>query len=416
LSIIKYYRKFIEKSRLFCAKYFSVRRIDFILLAVSVAVFAVLFVKLASNKTVSRVRTDIVMSPRYEELFGGDVFGSLVREFEAQNPGIRILTASGGETAAAEDIVFFDGGEFRRLSGDLSLISLAPYINTGEEGEPLALPLVFFMDMFFYNIDVLKAADCDRPPKTRADFLATARAVAKENAFPLALGFGQEASAPLTAGKIPGQALRRDLYPWIWADSANIYTVSADGKPALSRAAVNVIGFFEQLNREGLLAPGTFEKTDRQRLREFAEGKIAMMAGSARDIPFLRKNAKGFELGVTAMPAAAHGKNRLGLSGIYAGISGSCTQPDEAWAFLAFIAGKSQILARTLEAVPGCIPSAFPAEYIANDPLLSKAWAIFEAAETVDHNGIFSGGNMPLYGEAESLIREKLLETLQKSE
>jgi ABC-type glycerol-3-phosphate transport system substrate-binding protein len=100
----------------------------------------------------------------------------------------------------------------------------------------------------------------------------------------------------------------------------------------------------------------------------------------------------------------------LGLSGIYAGISGSCTQPDEAWAFLAFIAGKNQILARALDAVPGCFPSSFPADYIVNDPLYSKAWDIFEAAETVDQYGPFSLDDIFLYDEAEHLICKKLAE------
>jgi multiple sugar transport system substrate-binding protein len=429
--MIKYYQKFIEKSRLFCMNHFGGRRIDIILLVAAVAVFAVLLVGPSFKKAASiSKRTEIVVPPQCESLFGKDTFSALVQEFEGQNPGIRVVTASGGEKA--EDIVFFDGGEFRQLLNGTSLISLAPYVDAGAEEDTLALPLFFFMDLFFYNIDILKAADCDRPPKTRADFLAVAQAVAKTgNAFPLALGFGGD---PAGTG-IPGQALRRDLYPWIWADNARIGGNAPSGEeafskegalsvkgidllladtsvpaPALSRISTNAISFFDQLNREGLLAPGTFEKTGEQRLREFAEGKIAMMAGSARDIPFLKKNAKDIDFGITAMPAAAQGKNRLGLSGVYAGISSSCTQPDEAWAFLAFIAGKNQILARGLEAVPGCFPSAFPADYIVNDPLYAKAWDILEAAEIVDQYGPSSVDDISLYDEADRLLREKLTE------
>jgi ABC-type glycerol-3-phosphate transport system substrate-binding protein len=353
------------------------------------------------------------------------------------------LTASGKETARREDIVFVEGGEFHRFLSDLSLLSLSPYINAEAEAESLALPLVCFMDLFFYHFDILKAADCDRPPKTRADFLATARAVANlKNVFPLAVGFGG-----LAGEGTPKQVLRRDLYPWIWADNSpsrerplfrerapsredeppkegepskesdlsikgiDVILVSAsDQSPALSRASINAVAFLELLNREGLLAPGAFEKTGEQRLKEFAEGKIAMMAGSVRDIPFLRKNVNGFDFGITAVPTTATGKNRLGLSGIYAGISGACTQPDEAWAFLEFIAGKNETLAQALDAVPGCFPSSFPADYIANDPLYSKAWDIFEAAETVDQYSPSSLDDIFLYDEADRLIREKLAE------
>jgi multiple sugar transport system substrate-binding protein len=193
-----------------------------------------------------------------------------------------------------------------------------------------------------------------------------------------ALGLGLDREGPT--------ALRREIYPWIWADGGEVSAAAADGKTTLSRSATDMIAFFGRLNREGLLAPGTFEKTGTRRLEEFAEGKIAMMAASARDIPFLRRNARDVNFGITAMPQATpYAKNRLGLSGIYAGISGGSTLQDEAWTFLAFVAGKRQALYAALGAVPGIYPDVIHGEYLDEDPLLSKAWEIFEAADIVEY-------------------------------
>ncbi|MCL2127673.1 MAG: extracellular solute-binding protein, partial [Treponema sp.] len=279
-------------------------------------------------------------------------------------------------------------------------------IHSESPAERSAIRLVSYMDLFFYNIDILEAADCDRPPKTRAEFIAAARAVAKnasgspgrEAVFPLALGL--KAEDPL--------ALRRDIYPWIWAgagDSSGWKPLSDDG--TLSRSALETAAFFGQLNGEGLLAPGTFEKTGAERLEEFASGKTAMMTASAEDIAYLRQSAQGLNFGVTAVPAAASpGKNRVGLSGIYAGISSGCALPDEAWAFLAFIAGRSRFLVEALLAVPGSFPGAFPGAFIADDPLYSKAWDIFEAADVVEYG---AAGE-----EADGLIRESLLAAFAK--
>jgi ABC-type glycerol-3-phosphate transport system substrate-binding protein len=108
---------------------------------------------------------------------------------------------------------------------------------------------------------------------------------------------------------------------------------------------------------------------------------------------------------------AALGKNRLALSGIYAGISANCALPDEAWTFLAFIAGKRQVLARALGAVPGSYSGVFPGDYIAHDPLLSKAWEIFQAADIVAYHP-----TDPSQDETSRLIREKLAEAFQEAE
>jgi multiple sugar transport system substrate-binding protein len=422
VSIGNFYRKFLEKSRSILAPSGKMPKIDIILFIAAVVVLAVALIGRGTVKTEKSSRTEIYISAQCEYFFGKELTAALIQEFERQNPELRVLTASDG----GADIVFFDdagfaglagtGGDDTETDGDTGdvppLASLSSYILNETEAEQRAVPLVYFMDLFFYNIDILTAAECIRPPKTRTEFLAAARSVA-------GLGntggqAGGHAAGPVHAlalglNREDPTALRREIYPWIWADGG---TVAEEGKPWLSSYATDITAFFGQLHREGLLAPGTFEKTSAQRLEEFAQGKIAMMAASARDIPYLRANARDVNFGITAMPSvSAFTKNRLGLSGIYAGISGGSTLQDEAWAFLAFVAGKRQALYAALGAVPGIYPDVIHGEYIDEDPLLSKAWEIFEAADIVEY---YPG--LPGEEETGRMVWEKLYQQMGKEE
>jgi multiple sugar transport system substrate-binding protein len=406
VSIFNYYRKFIEKSRSFFTGHLSGRKIDILLLIAVIAVLSFIIVSRACKTGTPHVsrRIEITISPQCKSFFGADTIDALIHEFEGQNPDFRIQETSQEHA----DIIFFDDSELGSLINASALVSLAPYIHIETQTEQWAaqwaLPLVSFMDIFVYNIDILQAANCDRPPKTRAEFLAAARAVAKNNpvlpgqepVFPFALGLSN--TDPV--------ALRRNLYPWIWANGGEI-PVTDTAKP-LSKVITDTIAFWGLLKNEGLIAPGTFEKTAEQRLEEFAQGKIAMVTASARDIAFLQRDARGITFGITAIPAVTPGKNHLGLSGIYAGISSVCTLPDEAWIFLAFIAGKSHVLAEAIGAVPGSFPNVFSGDYIEKDPLYSKARDIFEAADIIDYRP-----GSPSEEKINHVFREKLAETFK---
>ena len=386
------------------------RLVDIFLFAAAIALLALFFVNRAYRAANGPERVNISISSQCGNLFGKNIVDALIQEFEEQNPDLRIQEIT--EDAAADDsggargadIVFFDDGGYSSLINASALASLASYHYAEAQTGKWALPLVTFMDLFIYNIDILKAANLDRPPKTRAEFLAAAKAVVENNADPSE----QESVFAFALGLNPADplALRRDFYPWVWTNGGEVRLEEAE--PALPKAVTDAIAFFGQLHREGLLAPGTFEKTGAQRLQEFAEGKIAMMTVSARDIAFLQNNAHGITFGITTLPAMTQGKNRLGLSSIYAGISGDCPLPDEAWRFLAFFAGKRQILAEALGAVPGSFPDVFAGEYIAQNPVYSKAWDIFEAADIVEYEP-----GQPFEEALNRLIREKLAEAFE---
>jgi len=422
VSILNYSRKLMEKSKVF----FSAIRlpgkwINIILFAALIVVIALIVIsRITGGPGLSRHHTDISISSQFENLFGGELADALIKDFEKQRPDLRITKADAGA-----DILFFDDGEFGRLRSGSKLLALNPYIAANAEADrehsvpeqnvseqegnlrpagsvevqdtQWALPLMSFMDVLFYNIDILQAANFDRPPKTRAEFLTTARAVARAS---------EGRNAVYSFALDLTQGVRRNIYPWIWAAGGEIRAsprtdAPSNEPPVLSRAAIETIAFFGQLQREGLLSPGPEKGV--QRLEEFANGKTAMITGSARDITFLQRHNINF--GITAIPGTTQGKNRLGLFKIYAGISADCALPDEAWVFLSFIAGKSPVLAEALTAIPGSLPAAFPGDYIVKNPLYSKAWDIFEAAEIAEYRS-----DDPSEEETERLVISKLNE------
>jgi multiple sugar transport system substrate-binding protein len=412
VSILYYYRKIIQKSKaFFSSARLSGKRINIILLAALIAAIALFAITRLTGKPVISRHIDISVSPEFESLFGVDLADALLKDFEKQRPDLRITKAAtqpslqgvepqvrGSPLDKDAAILFFDDSEFGRLLNGSKLLALSSYIaaktqapaehDAPSQDAQWALPLMSFMDLLFYNIDILQEANFDRPPKTRAEFLTAARTIARTReeqdevyGFALDLAHGP----------------RRDIYPWIWAAGGEICAGAAGEAPVLSRTAADTIAFFAQLRSEGLLSP----VRDTGALEEFAQGKIAMITGSARDIAYLQGRSINF--GITAIPGTTQGKNRLALSKIYAGISADCSLPKEAWAFLSYIEGKSQALAEALGAIPGSLPADFPGEYIVKDPLYSKAWDIFEAADIVDYLG-----GSPFDEEAEQLVMEKL--------
>jgi multiple sugar transport system substrate-binding protein len=403
VSIIHIYRKIVEKSRSF-----DPRRIDhFLFLAAIVLAAGLAAGNLIFRSAAGLGRTELHISSHSTSLFGKETMDDLIREFEKQNPELRIQI----ETQGAEDIVVFEETEYSGLVRDGVLASLDSYIYSESSTGQHAVPLVSFMDLLVYNIELLQTAGFTRPPKTRAEFLACAKAVSAINTA------GLYGTALGLSSKDPN-ALKRDIFSWVWAAGGTLWpSDNPQGEPTFSGKAINdLVVFLRQLNQEGALAPGSFEKTGTERLVEFTRGNIAMLIVSARDISFLEKEMSSV-FGITAVPGSENpGKTSLGLSGIYAGIRAGSAHSDEAWKFLAFFAEKSSALAAALKAVPGAVLGPFPGaeqsantfgDYIQANPLYTKAWDIFEAS------GIARG--LPGYlraDEFENGVRKTLMETL----
>ncbi|MDR2376692.1 MAG: extracellular solute-binding protein [Treponema sp.] len=241
-----------------------------------------------------------------------------------------------------------------------------------------ALPLVSAIDVLVYNIPLLQEAGFDRPPRTREDFLLyarTIRALDEENRTP-----GRRYALALGLSPLDPRGLGRDIYSWFYASAL---LLPKEGKPEFGgQDYTATLDFFSTLNHEELIAPGSFSATGADRIEEFIRGTAAMMVVSTRDLRYIREKMGNEAIGITLIPHAAAyaGRPVFGLSTWYAGISAESPHPDESWALLQHLREQSAFLAESLALVPG---TGNYGPYISVDPLLDKAWSLYEAAETV---------------------------------
>jgi len=349
-----------------------IERIDIIIIiALFILTISALITKMPVKKEAESKQVNLYLSVNGEELFGKELMETLMSEFQKKNPDIRLLYVN-SDTDIVPDVLFFIESDYNDLIAADALTELNSFTKYESGARQMAIPLVSFMNMLFYNIDILTAAGFDHPPKNRDEFITYARKVSRSNSG--AAGYA------LSLSQNDRQALSRDIFSWIWAASGSFWPEEGV-TPTLTRAMTNDISFFGVLNREGLLAPDVFETTGDQRLDSFIKGKTAMMIASTSTIPYLREKMGDGTFGVTTIPdPGTGGKYNIGISSIYAGISANTANPDKAWSFLAFLAEKSPLLCAELKAVPGMVSSIIPGNYVNDDPFYSKAWDIFEAS------------------------------------
>ena len=386
------------------SRYFS-RRID---LFIVLSVLVLLAAHIISNYVIKNPafkqgadfdnnKTELLISVRCEKLLGREQAEALLPEFMEKNPDYKLIILNDGDEREP-DIIIFDEGDFSGLVASGALISLEPYFSHEKSLHNFAanqrfespdeihktgmdlftVPLVSFMDLLFYNIELLTDAGFDRPPKTRDEFLAYTKAVSER----------KSAGAVLSLSIHDRQAVSRDIFSWIWASGGDFWP---DGnttqKPVInSRPMIRDISFLGSLYGIETFASVSFTLTGEQRLEEFAQGKVGLMIASSGFIPLLRKRMGDNAFGITTIPNTGTAeKYNLGLFGLYTGISKNCAFPDEAWSFLSYLAEQIPFLCAELNAVPGVVSGFFSGDfdYMKDDPFYSKARDIFESSEIV---------------------------------
>jgi multiple sugar transport system substrate-binding protein len=337
----------------------------------------------------------LVFTQWWQDELDAAVLPAIIREFESQNPGISI----GLDTRPYHevrrlllpDVSGPDAG--KGAAGLPDILGLdprwLPLLDEKDLFEPAgALPVVSWVIPLFYRTDFLREAGFDRPPKDLAEFTAAARAASDSPSGRYGFALSLSPEDPL--------GVYRDVLPWF--RSSGISLVSG-GRPAFTGAsAAGVLSFLDALSREGLLSPGTFAKTNKDRLKDFAAGRLVMMLAPAAEIGALR--AAGVPFGVTAVPGPASyiGKPAAGLAGWYAGIPRSGRYKDDARAFLSFLAAKAGGVLETAVA-PGNGGVSSPAQ----DPFYLKINDLYAAAAT-------TGDYLKLPGEPEmeTILGEEL--------
>lgn len=358
------------------------RRLDiFIIIVLVILIASPFIINFFNKRQIESNQISLYISPDFEDLFGKELTEKLLNEYIGLNPGLQIgiqPVPDGKNSFVSEepDILIFDDGGLNAFltSGMLLELEFFPDYE-------FAVPLVSFMNLFFYNIDILTAAGFDRPPKTRDEFAAAAKAVSENlNIHGAAMSLNPEDK----------QALSRDVFSWIWAAGGDFWS-SDENKPVLGARSTSAdITFLKNLYRDNSFAPGIFRMAGEQTLESFAAGKTAMMIASTRTIPYLREKMGDNVFGITTIPIPAQsGRYNINLSGIYAGININCEYPKEALDFLAFLADRRLLFCGIFKAVPGVVSDIIPGDYIRDDPFYSKAQYIFESSAVIrDFSGI----------------------------
>ena len=352
------------------------------------------------------------------------VIQALILKFEEQNPDIIIVptgrTYSGlresllnppPKDAEAEkdkktvspDLVMLDMDWLPGLLENDTLVSLEGfprddpdlammYESSKIDGESHAIPLFSDMYVFFYNIDVLKAAGFDRPPKDRDEFLRYARTLKDKSIY----GIGMALSEDNHFGMLS------DIYSWFWDSGISFFR---DGKPQFTaRPVQETITFLNTLSSEGLISPGSFTKSERAKIDEFASGRTAMMIASLPVIHEIGPKVT-FEWGISSVPSALSyiGKPLFVTESFGMGIYGKSEHKDEAWKFISFLAAAG--INGELASGFYCLPKNqnAKASFISENPQFEKTITLFNTGE-----GINEFDPYPLSNEAEKIIRDEL--------
>ncbi|MDR3304251.1 MAG: extracellular solute-binding protein [Treponema sp.] len=345
----------------------------------------------SSSRRSSKV--NLVFSQWWLNELEGQTLETLIADFEHSNPGITITLdtrsyiglennalAARSDAPFAGDIIALDPQWFYELIHNEQLEPLNLYRTASEalpdaeeqEYEAWAIPLVSFMTPFFYNIELLRQAGFDRPPKTRDDFMACAKALSGGDRFGIAFALSPDYP----------QGIPLDIYSWIWAGGIRMLN---NGKPAItSRPVIETLSFLKQFHDEGILAPDCFSKTRAQKLDDFASGTIGLMIASVQDIETLRERMGDAGFGVTTIPTPDSYLQMpsMGLSYWYAGISRHSEHKEAAWAFLSYLAENAPSLAIAAHAVPGS--GTATRNYFKDDALYAKAYDIYESADVIE--------------------------------
>jgi multiple sugar transport system substrate-binding protein len=258
------------------------------------------------------------------------------------------------------------------------------------------------MTPLFYRTDLLQAAGFDRPPKSQIEFSSMARSLTDKTADRYGFALSLTPEDP--------QGVYQDILPWFRSSGADLFL---NDSPEFSGPQVlSALAFLNGLYREGLIAPETFTRTEKDLLEDFSAGRVAMMIASIGEARTLQ--AEGVPFGITTIPGPDGyiGKPSVGITSWYAGLSRSSRHEDEGRAFLAFLAEKAPVIAKNAGAVPGAISfsSADPEESAGASkysletlPLYAKAYDIYEAG---DIPGEFPG--LPGQNALETILREEL--------
>ncbi len=319
---------------------------------------------------------------------------SIVDDFEAANPGITVSLNSGpyattrdqiaigAATGTLSDIVGLDGAWVNDLSKQNAIADMGPLMDAAGfdrsqvadiisvNGAEVMFPVASFVYPIFINMDMAAEVGITEMPSTRAEFLDAAKLMtnSEENRYGWTL--------PLSLQSPSG--VQNDVLSWVWASGESMM---AEGKPNLESApVVAVLDYIKSLDDAGVIAPGTFSKTEQEKVEEFVNGRVGMMVDTLAHVNLIRDRNPDLNFEISAIPVVEGYDGARGLP--YAswgiGISESTEHKEEAWKFVEYMMS-TEVNARLVS-----IANAFPGnvhakpDFVTSDPAFGKAFEIFQ--------------------------------------
>lgn len=322
-------------------------------------------------------------------------FRSLMDEFEAQNPGIKVNLISGpysstkdqivagAATGTLSDVVGLDGAWVNDLAKQGAIANLDELVSTYKmddskvaakvpvNGKNYMYGVVTFAYTMFCNEDMMKAAGIEAVPNNRTEFLAAAEKLTKADANQYGWVLPLSLQSP--------NGIQNDVMSWVWASGASM--MNADGTPNVNNEEVaSALTFIKELYDKGFVAPGSFSKQEQDKVEEFVNGRVAMMVDTLAHITMIRERNPELKFTVCPVPSKDGYEGSRGM--VYAawgvGVSENSQHKEEAAKLVSFLmsAETNAKLAATANAFPGNTESK--PDYSAADAMFQKAFEIYQ--------------------------------------
>ena len=370
---------------------------DKLLFYLALAIIAGAIIRLIVPAVIKQTASSIVFTHYWQDDLDKGVLEDLAEEFENLHSKIKIAIKDRNYEDMRNDL-FSPSEEY--FPGDVlaidplwvpELLEREIIENKWETENPAAArpetqsiesPLLSFMNVLYYNVDILKEAGFSRPPKDRSEFLNYLRIIAEE----------ENPRGTFIIDKNNPRWIYDDIFPWIWA--AGIHMIK-DGIPTVdSRQAIDSFSFLASLYRQSLIL-----KSGEKKLEKFISGEAAFMTAPSNHINYLKKymGEEAFEISNIPSPDNYAGNTFYASLGWSLGVNKASPNKKEARLFAAFLAEKGSLLSAKTSAIPESGPP--PME---TGPFYSKLWDISISSEAAQD---FSG--LP-WTEFEKIFREEL--------
>ena len=377
--------------------------VDKLLIVLAVSLILVGLVQLRGRRApaAEEAPQDIVFVHFWEDILGAEILEELIGDFQTLT-GLRVEVQSRSYEELLTGLFSLSPaspegetlGEESPFLGDifgLDSLWVPDLVAGGLIDGPWTLglgePLLSFINVFYYNIELLSQGGFINPPKTRSELISQARRL-KE------LGLG----SPILIDQRNPSFLHEDIFPWIWAAGGRLFQ---DERPlAASRQVQEGLGFLAALKQEGLMGSGG------GKAEEFMARRGAFMIAPARYIDQVRARLgeDAFSVSTLPVPDTYNGWSYYNSTGWTLGIAAASSQREEVINFGNFLAQRLPLYAEQVRAMPNTNTPLFN-----QDPHYSKVWDIFiSSGETRDFEGL-------PWIEIEGIFREELQALLERA-